>query len=128
VADLDTARRVVPLALPGVDITDLPLRLAPPRARYLAPFRYRVLAAGFTDQVFGSTDGLLTRRLTLVPFGRIQSVRLSQGPLQRRLGLATVHVDVAGAVPVSAPHRSLEEAYAWVDELSSRARVARARA
>lgn len=127
VADFDTARRIVPLALPGVDLADLPLQPVQRRPlRWLAPFRRKILAAGLTDQVFATVDGLLTRQLTLVPYERIQSVRLSQGPVQRRCGVATVHVDVAGSTPATAPHRSLAEAYRWVDELSERARAARA--
>jgi putative membrane protein len=129
VADFDTARRIVPLALPGVDLADLPLLpVDQRRLRWLAPFRRRILAAGQTQQVFATVDGLLTRQLTLVPYERIQSVRLSQGPLQRRCGVATVHVDVAGTTPATAPHRTLAEAYRWVDELSERARAARATA
>jgi putative membrane protein len=100
----------------------------PRSARWLAPFRARVMVAGLTEQVFGSVDGLATRTLTIVPYGRIQSVRLTQGPWQRRLGLATVHADIAGGTPVSAAHRPLEEARSWAAELSARAHRARANA
>jgi putative membrane protein len=97
----------------------------PGRARWIAPLRARVLAAGLTDEVFGAVDGLATRTLTIVPYGRIQSVRLTQGPWQRRLGVATVHADVAGGTPVSAAHRPLAQALAWADELARRAFAAR---
>lgn len=126
VATVDTARALVPLALPGLDITALPLSPVPHRARWLAPLRRRVLAAGLTEHAFATVDGLLTRQLTVVPYARIQSVRVTDGPWQRRLGLATVYVDVAGSTPAAAAHRPLAEAFAWADELTTRARAARA--
>lgn len=126
VATLDTARALVPLAMPGVDLAALPLSPVPARAGWLAPLRRKVLAAGLTPAAFATVDGLLTRELTVVPYARIQSVRIVEGPWQRRLGLATVYVDVAGAAPAAAAHRPLPEALAWVDELTVRARAARA--
>ncbi|GIG08234.1 membrane protein [Catellatospora coxensis] len=126
VATVDTARALVPLALPGLDINALPLSPVPHRARWLAPLRRRVLAAGLTEHAFATVDGLTTRQLTVVPYARIQSVRVTEGPWQRRLGLATVYVDVAGATPAAAVHRPLAEAFAWADDLTTRARAARA--
>ncbi|GAB4056822.1 PH domain-containing protein [Catellatospora paridis] len=128
VATVDTARAIVPLALPGLDITALHLSPVPERARWLAPLRRRVLAAGLTEHAFATVDGLLTRQLTVVPYARIQSVRVTEGPWQRRLGLATVYVDVAGSTPAAAVHRPLAEAFTWADELTTRARAARAAA
>ncbi|MEV0457441.1 PH domain-containing protein [Catellatospora methionotrophica] len=126
VATVDTARAIIPLALPGLDITALRLSPVPDRARWLAPLRRRVLAAGLTEHAFATVDGLLTRQLTVVPYARIQSVRVTEGPWQRRLGLATVYVDVAGSTPAAAAHRPLAEAFTWADELTTRARAARA--
>jgi len=128
VATLDEARTVMPYVMPGVDLAGLPMTPVPRSARWLAPFRARVLVAGLTEQVFGSVDGFATRTLTIVPYGRIQSVRLTQGPWQRRLGLATVHADIAGGTPVSAAHRPLAEARSWAAELAARAHRARANA
>ncbi len=128
VATLAQAHEIVPLAVPGADPSNLPFTTVVPRAKWIAPFRSRVLAAGLTEHVFGSVDGRVTRTLTMVPYERIQSIRITQGPLQRRLGLATVHADVAGGTPVSAPHRTLEQAYAWVDELERRTFTARSAA
>ncbi len=47
--------------------------------------------------------GFLKRRTWIIPFGKLQSVSLTQGPLQRRLSLATLLVDTAGAVPFPVP-------------------------
>jgi putative membrane protein len=41
--------------------------------------------------------GILTRRLFILPLANIQSVELRRGWLQRRLGLATLDIDTAGA-------------------------------
>ncbi|MBB5869209.1 putative membrane protein [Allocatelliglobosispora scoriae] len=128
VGDAATARAIVPYALPGVDIAALPLTGVPEQAKWVAPLGRRVLAAGLTDQVFATVDGVLTRSLTLVPYARIQSVRVSQGPVQRRLGLATLHVDHAGGLAARAPERTVAEAYALAAQLTERARLARAAA
>jgi putative membrane protein len=42
-------------------------------------------------------EGLLKPRLSIVPFGRVQSLHVQRGPLQRRFGLATLEIDTAGA-------------------------------
>lgn len=39
--------------------------------------------------------GLLTRRLNIVPYGRIQLIDLSAGPIERMFGLTTVQVRTA---------------------------------
>jgi putative membrane protein len=127
VAEPATARAVVHEVL-GVDVDAVALYAAPARARWLAPLRQPYLCAGLTDEVVASTDGLLTRRLVVAPLARIQSVRVVQGPVQRLLRLADVHVDTAaGALHVVAPHRDVRDAYALADTLSVASRAARSR-
>lgn len=41
--------------------------------------------------------GLLIRRLSVVPYGRMQSVEVRAGPIERSFGLATVHLHTAAA-------------------------------
>ncbi len=41
--------------------------------------------------------GVLIRRLTIVPYGRMQFVDVQQGPLARALGVATVQLHTAAA-------------------------------
>jgi hypothetical protein len=41
--------------------------------------------------------GVLVRRLTVVPYGRMQFVDVKAGPLERALGLATVQLHTAAA-------------------------------
>jgi putative membrane protein len=125
VGDLATARLVVAEVLSGVDVATLPLTRPPGRAQWLAPVRRPVLGAALADRVFASLDGPLTRELVIVPYARIQSVRVVQGPLQRWLRLATVHVDTAGALKAVAHHRDVHEARALAAELATRARTAR---
>jgi putative membrane protein len=125
VGDLATARRLLAEVLP-VDLTALPLVGPPARARWVAPWRQPILGAGLTEHVFTTRDGRLTREVVVVPYARIQSVRIVQGPLQRQLGLATVHADTAGSVRAAAHHRDLAEARALAAELTARARAARA--
>lgn len=43
------------------------------------------------------THGVLFRRLTIVPFDRMQVVKVTAGPLQRAFGLATVELVTASA-------------------------------
>jgi putative membrane protein len=125
VGDPATARALVWEVLPGVDLEALPMSPPPPRARWLHPFALRSLGAGLTDQVFVTRWGLLTRELTMVPYARMQSVRVVQGPLQRRLRLATVYADTAGGRSGAARDRDLEEAWALALELTTRSRHAR---
>lgn len=40
--------------------------------------------------------GLLVRVSTVVPFGRVQHIDITHGPIQRRLGLATLVLHTAG--------------------------------
>jgi putative membrane protein len=64
-----------------------------------------------------------------VPLAKAQSVRLVQGPLQRRLGLATVHLDAAGRrVRAEFRERRQEEARSLVGELAALSRSARRQA
>lgn len=125
VGDLATGQWLTGVVLPGVDLTALQLVTPPPRARWLAPLQAPVLGAALADQVFATRDGRITRELVVVPYLRIQSVRLVQGPLQRLLGLASVHADTAGSLTAVAAHRDLSDARWLAAELTARAAAAR---
>ncbi|XXG10623.1 PH domain-containing protein [Micromonospora sp. SH-82] len=127
VGDLPTGEMIVAEVLPGVRLADLPMAPPPPRARWLNPLSRARLGSGLSDEVFAARSGLLTRNLALVPYARIQSVRVVQGPLQRRLRLATVHADTAGGAGAAAKDRDLAEAWALAAELTDRAHAARTR-
>src|SRR5689334_13782923 len=105
------------------------LRKPPRRAWWKAPLSYHFLAAGHDGTLAVAVVGRLRRGTTWVPLAKAQSVRLVQGPLQRRLGLATVHLDAAGRrVRAEFRERGQEEARALVDELAALSRSARRRA
>nr|WP_089006175.1 PH domain-containing protein [Micromonospora viridifaciens] len=125
VGDAHAAELIVAEVLPGVRLDTLPTTPPPRRARWLRPLTRAAVGAGLAEQVFAARSGLLTRRLTLVPYARIQSVRVVQGPAQRRLGLATVHADTAGGSGAAALDRDLAEAWQLAAELISRAHAAR---
>lgn len=113
--------------LGGLDPEQVPLRPAPPAARWLAPLQGRWLAVGADPALVVSRHGLLTRRHHVAPHRRVQSVRVTQGPLQRRLGLGTVHVDSPpGPVSVRALHRLAPDARSLVAYEVAAARHARA--
>ncbi|ABP55468.1 PH domain-containing protein [Salinispora tropica] len=119
------AEAILAEVLPGVRLDDLPLTAPPTRARWLNPLSQPVLGAGLHERVFAVRSGLLTRQIVVVPYARIQSVRVVQGPVQRRLGLATVHADTAGGAGAAADDRAVAEAWALAAELTARAHQAR---
>src|SRR5499427_1369942 len=105
------------------------LRKPPRRAWWKAPLSYHFLAAGHDGTLAVAVVGRLRRETTWVPLAKAQSVRLAQGPLQRRLKLATVHLDAAGRrVRAEFRERRQEEARALVDELAALSRSARRQA
>jgi putative membrane protein len=126
VGDAPTSERVLAEVLPGVTLTGLPLSTPPKRARWFHPFALPVIGIALTDEVIASRDGLLTRQMVIVPYARVQSVRVVQGPLQRRLRLATVYADTAGGQSATARDRELSEAWWLAAELARRSREARA--
>ncbi|MDG4811293.1 PH domain-containing protein [Micromonospora sp. WMMD1120] len=124
VGDLPTATMIVAEVLPGVRLDALTLSPPPPRTRWLHPLGRSAFGAGLFEQVFATRSGRLTRQLVIVPYARIQSVRVVQGPIQRRLGLASVHADTAGGSGATAQDRDLAEAWALAAELTTRAHQA----
>ncbi|WP_374709221.1 PH domain-containing protein [Micromonospora sp. AKA38] len=125
VGDAGTGERVVAEVLPGVRLDALPGTPPPRRARWLRPLSRAVVGVGLDERVFVARSGLLTRSVTLVPYARIQSVRVTQGPAQRRLRLATVHADTAGGAGAAAVDRDLADAWELAAELTARAQAAR---
>jgi len=101
----------------------------PRRARFKSPLSYHFLTAGHDDTLAVAVTGRVRRRTDWVPLEKVQSVRRIQGPLQRRLRLATVHVDVAGRSEEAIfRDRDVIEAEALVTELAALSRVARTHA
>ncbi|MDT7538425.1 MAG: putative rane protein [Actinomycetota bacterium] len=108
----------------GLPVPSAPV---PGRVRWRAPLSRRRLRAGLDDRHLVTTHGVLTTTTDVVPLAKIQSLRLTSGPWQQRLRLATLHADTAGRrLPGGrAPHRDAGEAGQLLVELALRARLAR---
>lgn len=117
---------------PGFDVngagpmSPVPTRPIPARARWLRWFDRQVFAQGRDWRVVVARHGLFTRLTTIVPHTRVQSMSLSQGPLQRRLRLATIgfHISAGPVHPVWA-HLDADQARALLLEEMGLARGAR---
>ncbi|MEX2291218.1 MAG: PH domain-containing protein [Mycobacteriales bacterium] len=108
----------------------VPDRRVPAAARWRTPLQFGRLAVGLDDRHVVATSGVVTTTTDVAPLAKVQSLRVTQGPYERRLGLASLHVDTAGRQLPGAVlrHRSSGEAAALLEELTVRARVARERA
>lgn len=83
----------------------------------------RVRAYGYAerDDDLLITSGILMRRLTIVPYGRMQLVEVSSGPLDRSLGLTSVKLHTAAATTdATVPGLPPQEAAALRDRLAAR--------
>ena len=104
-----------------------PVRRAPANARWKAPLTYHFLGWDGDDRYVVASRGRVCRKTTWVPLEKVQSIRWVQGPVQRRLGLASVRLDVAGRrVTASIAERDAAEAQQILARLPDLARAARA--
>jgi putative membrane protein len=117
------AEQLLQLLVPGAPV---PERRPPRRARWKSPLRYRRLSYVFDDTYAVATTGRLARIVSWVPLTKVQSLRRVEGPVQRRLALATLHLDTAGK-NVGAAFRDLDgdDARADLERLTELARAAR---
>jgi putative membrane protein len=117
------AEALVELLVPGAPA---PGRRPPRRARWKSPLRYRRLAFDYDARYAVTTAGRLGRIQVWVPLTKVQSLRRIEGPVQRLLRVATVHVDTAGK-RVDAALRDVdgEDSLRDVERLTELARAAR---
>lgn len=109
---------------------DRPRVLSPPPRRvfWKSPFRYRALSWGRSETCVATTSGRLRRVTSWVSLEKVQSLREVQGPVQRRLRLASVHVDTAGrSAHATLRDRDAAEAARALADLTDLARAARRR-
>ncbi|MBO0812726.1 MAG: PH domain-containing protein, partial [Microlunatus sp.] len=105
IADDQQVRIALTRVLPGADLDQLELHPSPRRARLIRWFDGWTLRYGWNASVIASRHGFLNRTTDLVPHAKVQSVRITRGPLQRWLRLASVHVDTPiGPVNLVADH------------------------
>jgi putative membrane protein len=110
VGDPEQARVLVELAL-GCDLAVVALSGPPARAHWLRPVGLRMIAAGTSGGVTVMRRGLLRQVIDVIPACGIESARIVQGPLQRRLDLATVAFDcVRGPVRPRTRHLDMSAA------------------
>lgn len=125
VGTLEELRRIVGVLLPSADpevVADAlraPHQLggdwvvAPRSARWVAPFAWRRTGAHVGPDAVVTRGGWLRRRVQVVPQGRVQSIALRQGPIDRRLGLADLHlVSTVGPVSPVLEHLTVTDATA----------------
>lgn len=109
-----------------LDRRPLPSHRPPARARWKAPLGYHYLAWSGDERYVVASRGRVCRETTWVPLEKVQSVRWVQGPWQRRFGLASVYLDVAGKrVTLSIKDRSAPEAAEILRLMPDLARAAR---
>ncbi|MFB9377499.1 PH domain-containing protein [Kineococcus gynurae] len=102
---------------------------APRPARWLDPVAWRRHGFLVTDGALLARSGRLVRSLVVVPNERTQSLGLRQGPVQRRLGLASFLLhSTPGPVTPRVDHLDAQVAAALLEEQGRRSRAARAAA
>jgi len=62
----------------------------------LVPGRWRRWGYAFTERELHVASGWLTRVHTVVPVSRVQHIDVSQGPIERSAGVATLSLHTAG--------------------------------
>lgn len=113
--------------MPGAAPNDVPLQAPPAQVRRRSPIQWRFLRAGADAQIAVLRRGRVTRRTQIVHHARVQSVRLTQGPWERSLGLASVHLDLPpGRIVAVWAHFGLEQAQNLLAMQTQRMRTARA--
>ena len=101
--------------------------VGPPReARLLDPWAWRRIGYALSSGAVHIRSGRWTRHAVFVPYARVQSLTLSRGPLQARLGLASARVvSTPGPVAAVVPHLATADAEAFLAVVGDHAREAR---
>jgi putative membrane protein len=98
----------------------------PRRARWLDPWVWRRSGFLLAPHAVLLRRGRWGRRTSVVPYARVQSLTVGQGPLQRRLRLARVGiVSTPGPVSTHLDHLGDTDAERFLDVVAERARAAR---
>jgi len=125
----DDVDAVLAAVWPSVDVGSIPLRRVPRRARWFRWLDAQTFAWGHDEQVLVAVGHLLVSRMAIVPHARVQSVRLVQGPVQRRLRLASVEAHISpGPVILTCQHLDAADARHLAMTELDRMRSARGRA
>jgi membrane protein YdbS with pleckstrin-like domain len=136
---LATARRITMMVVMGLLLVGLVLLGLVPEVRAVALallgvwvvaviwmwwlIGRRVRSFGYAERADDLlvTSGIMFRRLVVVPYGRMQLVDITAGPLDRRLGVATVQLHTAAATTnATIPGLPPAEAAGLRDRLAAR--------
>lgn len=126
---VDEPRRILDAGLDGDSRAESAYITAPRRTRILDPVAWRRNGFTVTGRALLLRRGRMVKILDVVPHERTQSLGLSQGPWQRRLGVASFQVhSTEGPVHPEAAHLDAADAARLMAEQAMRARTARAAA
>lgn len=99
----------------------------PPSAKWLDPLGRKARGYYLNERIFMTREGRWSRTVDIVFQDHTQSTTIAQGPIQRRLGLATVRNDLLlGTVDAHVTNFSVDEMMQLLekqDELTKRARA-----
>lgn len=76
----------------------------------LTPRRVRAMGYQVGEEDLTVASGLMFRSVETIPYGRIQSVTIDEGPVARRYGLATLSLSTAHDSSVTLPGLPRDEA------------------
>jgi putative membrane protein len=100
----------------------------PARARFKSPLGFHNLGWDGDDRYVVTVGGRLRRHTEWVPLAKVQSIRCVQGPVQRKMNLATIHLDAAGrSVHAELKDRGVDEVERVLAALPGLCRAARER-
>lgn len=99
---------------------------SPRSARWVDPIVWRRTGYLATNTATIIRRGRIIRTTDIVPNARIQSIGAAQGPIERRLGLASVTLHTTpGSVSANVPHLAAVSAREFIADASHRAGLAR---
>ncbi|HEX8215687.1 MAG TPA: PH domain-containing protein [Allosphingosinicella sp.] len=86
--------------------------------------RYRAWGYDVTEDELYVQNGIWLRTLTIVPFGRVQHIDVSQGPIERRYGVGAITLHTAGtrSSAVVLPGLEMADAERMRDEIRGKIR------
>lgn len=76
----------------------------------LTPRRVRAIGYHVGEEDLTVASGIMFRSVETIPYGRIQSVKIDEGPVARRYGLATLTISTAHDTSVKLPGLPRDEA------------------
>lgn len=126
ISDRMLAEYVLNLLIPDADRARYEELRPPRRSRVFAPIGWKYRSIRTTDTTISSKTGWIRTSTDVIPLHKVQSVQMTQGPLQRRLGLASAQVHTPdGPVNTQILHLDQFEARRLVFDQVERAKRAR---